>query len=241
MKVLIACEESQTICKAFRKLGHEAYSCDLQNCSGNHPEWHVCGDCLPLINGNCEFTTMGGVHVSIPGQWDLLIAHPPCTYLSGVTTRHLSLRMNPAEKVIERMWKLAEAAIFFMRFALARCDHIVIENPTGFMSRLFRKPDQIIHPYYFAKDEMDIQNYQKKRTALWLIGVKPLERTNNLKPPEPYGYTVSGKAKNFEEMGGKIPGIQCSNNRAIARSKTFPGVAEAMAVQWSEMLEKEKQ
>lgn len=199
------------------------------------------GTVYPLSMVTVSLLQWGGVHVSIPGQWDLLIAHPPCTYLSGVTTRHLSLRMNPAEKIIERMWKLAEAAIFFMRFALARCDHIVIENPTGFMSRLFRKPDQIIHPYYFAKDETDIQNYQKKRTALWLIGVKPLERTSNLKPPEPYGYTVSGKAKNFEEMGGKIPGIQCSNNRAIARSKTFPGVAEAMAVQWSEMLEKEKQ
>lgn len=208
---------------------------------GITPNGMCAGTVYPLSMVTVSLLQWGGVHVSIPGQWDLLIAHPPCTYLSGVTTRHLSLRMNSAEKIIERMWKLAEAAIFFMRFALARCDHIVIENPTGFMSRLFRKPDQIIHPYYFAKDEMDIQNYQKKRTALWLIGVKPLERTNNLKPPEPYGYTVSGKAKNFEEMGGKIPGIQCSNNRAIARSKTFPGVAEAMAVQWSEMLEKEKQ
>lgn len=106
MKILIACEESQTVCREMRRLGHETYSCDIQECSGGHPEWHIKGDVLPLINGRCEFVTMDGERHEIPDRWDMLIAHPPCTYLSGVTTRHLSLKMTPPEKVVARMWKL---------------------------------------------------------------------------------------------------------------------------------------
>lgn len=124
MKILIACEESQTVCREMRRLGHEAYSCDIQECSGGHPEWHIKGDVLPLINGRCEFVTMDGEQHEISDRWDMLIAHPPCTYLSGVTTRHLSLKMTPPEKVVARMWKLAEAAVFFMQFALADCERI---------------------------------------------------------------------------------------------------------------------
>ena len=145
LKILIACEESQTVCTEMRKLGHEAYSADIQEPSGGHPEWHILGDVLPLINGNCKFTTMEGKQHKITGKWDLLIAHPPCTYLSAVTTRHLSLKCTPPEKVVERFWKLAESAIFFMQFALADCDKISVENPMGYMSRLWRKPDQIVH------------------------------------------------------------------------------------------------
>lgn len=111
MKILIACEESQTVCIAFRERGHEAYSCDVQECSGGHPEWHICGDVLDIITGNTDFTTCDGQRHNV-GKWDMVIAHPPCTYLSGVTTRHLSLRCTPAEKVVERMWKLAKAAVF---------------------------------------------------------------------------------------------------------------------------------
>ena len=161
MKVLVACEESQEVCKAFRAKGHEAYSCDIQECSGGHPEWHILGDALLYINGSCQFTTMDGTYHRIDSKWDILIAHPPCTYLSGVTTRHLSLRCNSAEKVIERFWKLAKSAVFFMQFALADCDEICVENPSGFMSTLWRKPDDTIHPYYFAKSMNDIENYQK--------------------------------------------------------------------------------
>ena len=233
LRILIACEESQVICSAMRKRGHEAYSCDIQECSGNHPEWHIQGDALLLINGNCTFRTMDGVIHSIHGTWDLLIAHPPCTYLSGVTTRHLSLRMNSPEKVVERMWNLAKAAVFFMQFALANCEHIAVENPAGFMSTLWRKPDQTIHPYFFAKDKDDLQNYQKKRTCLWLKGLNPLQRTSHLPPPEPYGFTKTGKPINFEEAHGRIKGLNCDMNSAKARSKTFPGIAEAMAEQWT--------
>lgn len=240
MRILIACEESQTVCCEMRRLGHEAYSCDIQECSGGHPEWHVCGDVLPLINGRCEFTTMDGVRHEIPGRWDMIIAHPPCTYLSSVTTRHLSLKMTPAEKVVQRMWKLASAAVFFMQFALADCEKICVENPLGFMSTLWKKPDQIVQPYYFAESLDDIENYQKKRTCFWLKGLKPLERTSQLAPPAPMGYSKSGKPYYFEEMGGKINGVQHGENRAKSRSKTFPGIARAMAVQWAGEVGEEK-
>lgn len=224
MKVLVACEESQRVCTAFREIGHEAYSCDIQECSGGHPEWHIHGDVLPLINGNCTFVTMDGISHTIDGKWDLLIAHPPCTYLSAVTTRHLSLKCTPAEKVVERFWKLAESAVFFMQFALADCDKICVENPMGFMSRLWRKPDQTVHPYYFAESSDDIENYHKKRTCFWLKGLKPLERINDIEAPPPLGYSKSGNPLNFEEMA--------TGNRARTRSKTFPGIARAMAEQW---------
>lgn len=119
-----------------------------------------------------------------------------------------------------------------MQFALADCDRICVENPLGYMSRLWRKPDQTIHPYYFAESKDDIENYQKKRTCLWLKNLPQLKPTNFLPPPEPYGYTRSGKPVNFEEAHGKINGINCDSNSAKARSKTFPGIAGAMAEQW---------
>ena len=102
MNVLIACEESQVVCIAFRQKGHRAFSCDIQECSGGHPEWHIQVDCLPLINGNCKFTTMDGEVHKMDGKWDLLIAHPPCTFLSNVATRQYSLKCCPPEKVIAR-------------------------------------------------------------------------------------------------------------------------------------------
>ena len=224
MKVLVACEESQRVCAAFRELGHEAYSCDIQECSGGYPEWHIKDDALKYINGKCEFKTCDGTVHKIIGKWDLLIAHPPCTYLSGVTTRHLSLRCTPAEKVVERFWKLAESAVFFMQFALADCDKICVENPLGFMSKLWRKPDQTVHPYFFAESESDIENYPKKRTCFWLKGLRPIVRSSDLTPPPPLGYSKSGKPLNFEE--------KATGNRAKIRSKTFPGIAKAIAEQW---------
>lgn len=151
MKVLIACEESQAVCTAFRKLGHEAYSCDIQECSGGHPEWHIMGDVIPLINGNCEFNTMDGIKHTIEGRWDMLIAHPPCTYLTNVATRHYSLKCTPAEKVVERMKKREEAIVFFMQIMLADVPRIAVENPIGRMNTVFRKADQVIHPYMFSR------------------------------------------------------------------------------------------
>lgn len=133
MKVLIACEESQTVCKAFQTKGHEAYSADIQDCSGGHPEWHIKGDVLPIINGNADFVTMDGTAHRIDGKWDLLIAHPPCTYLTNVATRHYSLKCTPAEKVIDRMEHREEAIVFFMQCMLADAPRIAVENPVGRM------------------------------------------------------------------------------------------------------------
>lgn len=121
MKVLIACEESQTVCKAFRAKGHEAYSADIQDCSGGHPEWHIKGDVLPIINGNADFVTMDGTAHRIEGTWDLIIAHPPCTYLTNVATRHYSLKCTPAERVVERMEHREEAIVFFYAVHISRC------------------------------------------------------------------------------------------------------------------------
>ena len=119
MKVLIACEESQAVCKAFREKGHEAFSCDIIDCSGGHPEWHIKQDVLPLLNGNCEFETTDGVKHEINSKWDMIIAFPPCTYLTNAGTRHFSLKCSTPEKIAAR-WKLRkEAAAFFMVFANA--------------------------------------------------------------------------------------------------------------------------
>lgn len=225
MRVLIACEESQKVCTAFRDRGHEAYSCDLQDCSGGHPEWHINADVLPLLNGYCEFQTMDGHTHTLDSKWDLIVAHPPCTYLSNVATRSFSLKCTSAEKVVWRWEERAKAAIFFMFFVLADCPHIAIENPVGFMNRAYRKPDQIIHPYMFAESTNDTEQYVTKRTCLWLKGL-PCLKTNGLPKPDNtviYGRYPSGKAKTWEDQytrSGKV------------RSKTFPGIAKAMAEQW---------
>ena len=229
MKVLIACEESQAVCTAFRNLGHEAYSCDIQECSGGHPEWHIMGDVLPLINGNCEFNTVDGTIHVIDGKWDLLIAHPPCTYLTNVATRHYSLKCTPAEKVVERMKKREEAIVFFMQIMLADVPKIAVENPIGRMNTVFRKADQVIHPYMFSGGRSDTEQFVTKATCLWLKGLPQLKATyNGVKPnnAELFGTYKNGKSRTWEEMrtGGK--------NRAKIRSKTFPGIAQAMAEQW---------
>lgn len=222
MRVLVACEESQTVCLAFRERGHEAYSCDIQEPSGGHPEWHILGDALKAVEGG-QVTTMDG-HTHNVGQWDLLIAHPPCTYLTNAGTRHYSLRVNTPEKVIARMQKREEAIVFFMQCALAPVDKICVENPLGRMSAIYRKHDQVVHPYYFSSDEDDTENYEKKRTCLWLKNL-PLLKYNAPPPPKPKIYTASGRPLNFEET--------CTGKeRAKMRSKTFPGIARAMAEQW---------
>lgn len=153
MKVLIACEESQEVCKAFREKGHEAYSCDIQPCSGGHPEWHIMDDVLPLLNGNCGFFTVGGQYVAIEGKWDLIIAHPPCTYLTITANSWYNVEKY-GEKAVDRFKERYKAIVFFMQFILADCDRIAVENPVGVINTAFRKPDCIIHPYYFGDDAM---------------------------------------------------------------------------------------
>lgn len=234
MKVLVACEESQAVCKEFRRLGHEAYSCDIIECSGGHPEWHIMGDVLPLLNGDCEFMSMDGQSHTITGKWDMIVAFPPCTYLTSAGTRHYSLRINPEWKVREREAKRDEAAEFFLSFVNADCDRIAIENPVGYMNTNWQKPDQIIHPYYFAESENDEDNYVQKRTCLWLKGLPTLNRLADLPKPQPKYYCQGEKCKG--KAIGWCEGIRGTTGgqagRAKARSKTFPGIAKAMAEQW---------
>lgn len=235
MRVLVACEESQAVTKELRRLGHEAYSCDVQECSGGHPEWHILDDCLKILGGRCEIITMDGIHHTIPERWDMIIAHPPCTFLSNVATRQYSLKCCTPEKVVARWEQRAKAAVFFMQFILADCEHIAVENPVGFMNSAYRKPDQIIHPYYFAKNEHDQENYHEKRTCLWLKGLSPLEKTSDLPVPPPM-YILQGEKGKGKKIGWcegmrNIKGGQ--SERAKARSKTFPGIARAMAEQWA--------
>ena len=163
MKVLVACEESQAVCIAFRKLGHEAYSCDTQECSGGHPEWHIKGDVLPLINGNKPFITMDGDLHAIVGTWDLLIAFPPCTYLTNAGSVRLRIK---GEINKERMAKAVEAKAFFMKFLEADCQKICVENPTPGKIHQLPQYTQAIQPWWFGHP-------YTKWTCLWLKNLPP--------------------------------------------------------------------
>ena len=174
MRILIACEESQRITIEMRQLGHECYSCDIDEPSGGHPEWHILGDAIPYINGNCTFTTMDGIQHSIVGTWDLLVAHPPCTYLTVSGNRWFNVEKY-GDKALERMRLREEAVDFFMQFINADCAHICVENPIGYMNTHYRKPDQIIQPFWFGDPE-------RKTTCLWLKGLPPLKPTNMVDP-----------------------------------------------------------
>lgn len=227
MKVLVACEESQRVCVAFRERGHEAYSCDIQECSGGHPEWHIKGDVLALLDGDCCFITQNNFFHRIFGQWDLIIAHPPCTYLSHAATRCHSLKCKSVEQINERTMQRIDSMLFFMRFANAKCDKIAIENPVGVMNTCYRSPDQIIQPYYFAESVEDTENYVTKETCLWLKGLPALKIGGLPKPnnEEMFGRRESGKVNCWcERVKGK--------DRQKLRSKTFTGAAKAFAEQW---------
>ena len=223
LKVLVACEESQEVCKAFRELGHEAYSCDIQECSGGHPEWHIKGDCLPLLNGDCEFWTIdkdgrGVCWHQIVGKWDLLIAHPPCTFISNAGVRFL----YPGGKGIlneERLRKGIEATHFFLRFLYADCDRIAVENPIPSTVYCLPKYTQIIQPWMFGHPV-------QKKTCLWLKGLPTLEPTDICEERQ-----SSKVAGNWFNHGGK--------ERQKNRAKTFGGIAKAMAEQWSKYIEEE--
>ena len=208
MKVLVACEESQEVCKAFRTRGHEAYSCDLQECSGGHPEWHIQGDCLPLLNGNCDFVTCGGDRTTID-KWDLIIAHPPCTKTSNAGAKHLwkGHKLN-----IPRYYEGLCGKALFMAILEADCRKIVVENPIPSAIFDFPKPTQIIQPYEYGHPV-------SKKTLLWEKGVEPLKPTNIVKPE-----VNCHEAGTWFMKGGK--------ERQKNRAKTFPGIAKAMAEQW---------
>jgi len=204
MKILVACEESQAVTKEFRELGHEAYSCDILDCSGGHPEWHLKKDLYKVLNN----------------KWDMIIAFPPCTYLTVTGNAWFNIEKY-GEKAIKRHKDREDAIKFFMDIANANCDKICIENPIGIMSTKWRKPDQIFQPYHFG-------DAFEKKTCLWLKGLPKLKHTNVVKPPERTKFK-SGKtmATWFLKAWSLSP-----QERSIVRSKTFPGVAKAMANQW---------
>ena len=218
MKVLIACEESQTVCKAFRAKGHEAYSCDIQEPSGGHPEWHILGDAIEATKGGAIVTMDGQTHDI--GQWDLLIAHPPCTYLTITGNRWFNISRY-GDKAIQRLELRKKAADFFMHFANCTIQKVAIENPIGYMSTAWRKPNQIIHPYMFGDPE-------RKATCLWLKGLPALTPTNIVQPHIIYYKNGRGSDSRWHMDSIKLP----PKERSKARSKTFQGIANAMAQQW---------
>lgn len=208
MKVLIACEESQAVCIEMRKLGHEAYSCDIEPCSGGHLEWHIQGDALPILDGKCEFRTMDGVLHKIDTRWDMIIAHPPCTHLAVSGARWF--KEGKKDITLQN-----DAVDFFMKFVNADCDKIAIENPVCIMSTRYRKPDQIINPWQFGHAE-------QKKTCFWLKGLPKLKETNNV-----YDYMMALPVKQRTRIW------QLGSGHAKERSKTFHGIAKAMATQWA--------
>jgi len=198
MKILVACEESQAVTKRLRALGHEAYSCDIQECSGGHPEWHILGDVVPELEKH----------------WDMIIAFPPCTDLAVSGAAWFEQKRKDGRQ---------QASIdFFMLFTNANCERIAIENPVGIMSSQWRKPDQIIQPYWFGDEA-------QKTTCLWLKGLPKLEPTKMVGKGE-FITHKSGKTKPkwFADAFKLSP-----SERRKVRSKTFDGIAQAMAEQWA--------
>lgn len=216
MNILIACEESQRVCKAFRDHGFNAFSADIQEPSGGYPEWHIHGDVLKVLNKHCDqcnkilfYTLDGEFHVV--DKWDLIIAHPPCTHLAVSGARWFKEGVKPISLQ-------NQAAEFFMKFINADCEHIAVENPVCVMSTKYRKPDQIINPWQFG-------HLEQKKTCLWLKNLPKLHETNNV----------------YEEMM-KLPEKErakvwwLGSNHSKERSKTYIGIANAMAEQWGNYL-----
>lgn len=234
MKILVACEESQVVTIELRKRGHEAYSCDIIECSGGHQEWHIKQDVLPLLNGSCSFKTTNGEEHSVKGKWDMIIAFPPCTHLAVSGARHFKHKRSDGRQ--------REAIEFFCQFLEADCERVAIENPVGiiggdYVNRWFpdlakryglpRKPTQKVQPYEYG-------NNARKTTCLWLKGLQPLTPTNIVSPGEIVGkgFSVGASLDMARDENGKI--ISWNDPRtAKIRSKTFPGIAKAMAKQWT--------
>lgn len=234
MRVLIACEESQAVCKEFRRLEHEAYSCDIQSCTGGAPQWHIMGDVLALINGYCSFKTCDGVEHFINGRWDMIIAFPPCTHLAVSGAAWFEQKREDGRQ--------REAIEFFCKMIYANCERVAVENPINIIGsdyiqkwfpdlvekyRLPMKPTQIIQPWMFG------DNYEKS-TCLWLKGLPPLKAEITVQPPLEWFEWKDNKTGKIKRQpkwyadAWKLP----KEERSKVRSKTFPGVARAMAEQW---------
>ena len=223
MKVLIACEESQRVCAAFRERGHDAFSCDIQEPSGGHPEWHILGDVCTILSpdaqsGCIRFLTMDDT-LHVFARWDIIIAHPPCTYLSAAGACRL---FNRSHEIIDkaRERKGWEAVSFFQALLHADCDRICIENPVPLHYWGLPPYQQIVEPFHFGDP-------WKKRTCLWLKGL-PLLRPD--RPVVPHGCWVDCAGANSRTKLRDQKGVHTAKDRA----KTFPGIARAMAEQWGE-------
>lgn len=239
MRVLVACEESQAVTTELRKLGHEAYSCDIMECSGGHDEWHIMQDVLPLLGGHCEFKTVDGVSHSIDEKWDMLIAFPPCTHLAVSGAAHFAKKRADGRQ--------RSAIEFFMKFIIADCSCIAIENPVGIISGKYIgkwfpdlqkkygfpiKPTQIIQPFQFG-------SHARKTTCLWIKGLPKLMPTNivDMGEIDATGHSVGASSTYARDENGKILGWGDPRTAKI-RSKTFPGIAKAMAEQWGSIKKK---
>lgn len=212
LRVLVACEESQTVCKAFRALGHEAYSCDIQECSGGHPEWHFQEDIFKVLEREPKF--------------DLMVAHPPCTYLTVTGNRWFNVERY-GDKAIQRYKDKEDAISFFMRLVNVDIEYIAIENPIGTMNTVYRKPNQIIQPWQFGHEA-------QKTTCLWLKGLPLLKHTNIVGKGEMVKFD-SGKSMP-KWYADALYNCKTKEERSRVRSATFQGIADAMASQWSEYI-----
>lgn len=232
MRILVACEESQAVTKELRKLGHEAYSCDLLPCSGGHPEWHFNQDVFKVIEKKGG-VVQNGDKIKIKGNWDMMIAHPPCTYLSVSGARWYYNpedsdlpfeQRRPHPRFPDRAKHREEAVEFFIRLCEAPIEKIAVENPVSIMSTRYKKPNQSVHPWMFGDEA-------SKTTCLWLKNLPLLKPTN-----------IVGKGERVLLSSGKslpkwysdaLTLSKSSAERRTMRSKTFEGLARAMAEQWT--------
>ena len=226
MKILLGCEESQSVCIEFRKLGFESYSCDLQECSGNHPEWHFQEDIFKVIAGGHLETQ--SKEIVVIDKWDMMVCFPPCTHLAVSGAAHFEKKRADGRQ--------QEGIDFFLKIANADIERIAIENPVGIMSNYFRKPDQVIQPYYFGDEA-------QKTTCLWLKNLPPLYHNS---APNLFDQEITHVSKGeFFEWVDKKTGktkrqpklcaeafLKSMPNKGFLRSKTFPGIALAIAEQW---------
>lgn len=235
INVLVACEESQRVCSEFRRLGFNAYSCDLLPCSGGHPEWHFQEDVLQIIENNGG-KLQNGEKVQINGNWDLMVAHPPCTFLavSGAKwyyhpdDKDLPLdQRRPHPNFPNRAQDREDGVNFFMALANANIPHIAIENPVGIMNTRWRKPDQIVQPWQFGDSA-------SKKTCIWLKNLPLLQETEVVDPGEYIEFDSGRRLAKWYSDG--LTKTKTAEERRIWRSKTFPGFARAIAEQWSEVL-----
>lgn len=236
MRVLLACEESQSVTIAMRRLGHEAYSCDILECSGGHPEWHIKQDVLPLLNGRCKFTTCDGKLHTIPEKWDMIIGFPPCTHLAASGAAWFEQKRSDGRQ--------REGIEFFCKFLNLDCERVAIENPIGIISGNYisnyfpqlakryglpKKPNQIIHPWMFR------DNYNKS-TCLWLKGLPNLVPQITEQPELEWKEWVDKKSGQKRRQSqwcyDAYINAKSPQERRMIRSKTFPGIAHAMAEQW---------